>query len=156
MIKDGYVDLNDRNGNVTRVEKQDRTAECISVCLGAFGPLQDRMLIKKIMDEMCDNPLTAEYEGRDKQIIKNIEKFNKDMQKRMPFLNEERINGDSKTNSFFNSWFLDFEQLMLIVKESNSNDELLARLIEAKNVTMGSYNFYRERRMVRMINGNNG
>ena len=114
------------------------------------------MLIKKIMDEMCDNPLTAEYEGRDKQIIKNIEKFNKDMQKRMPFLNEERINGDSKTNSFFNSWFLDFEQLMLIVKESNSNDELLARLIETKNVTMGSYNFYRERRMVRMINGNNG
>ena len=156
MIKDGYVDLDDGNGNVTRVEKQDRTAECISVCLGAFGPLQDRMLIKKIMDEMCDNPLTAEYEGRDKQIIKNIEKFNKDMQKRMPFLNEERINGDSKTNSFFNSWFLDFEQLMLIVKGSNSNDELLARLIETKNVTMGSYNFYRERRMVRMINGNNG
>ncbi len=156
MIKDGYVDLNDRNGNVTRVEKQDRTAECISVCLGAFGPLQDRMLIKKIMDEMCDNPLTAEYEGSDKQIIKNIEKFNKDMQKRMPFLNEERINGDSKTNSFFNSWFLDFEQLMLIVKESNSNDELLARLIETKNVTTGSYNFYRERRMVRMINGKNG
>ena len=156
MIKDGYVDLNDRNGNVTRVEKQDRTAECISVCLGAFGPLQDRMLIEKIMDEMCDNPLTAEYEGSDKQIIKNIEKFNKDMQKRMPFLKEERINGDSKTNSFFNSWFLDFEQLMLIVKESNSNDELLARLIETKYVTTGSYNFYRERRMVRMINGKNG
>ena len=153
MIKDGYVDLDDGNGNVTRVEKQDRTAECISVCLGAFGPLQDRMLIKSIMDEICNNPLTVEYEGSDKQIIK---KFNKDMQKRMPFLNEERINGDSKTNSFFNSWFLDFEQLMLIVKESNSNDELLARLIETKNVTTGSYNFYRERRMVRMINGKNG
>ena len=153
MIKDGYVDLDDGNGNVTRVEKQGRTAECISVCLGAFGPLQDRMLIKSIMDEICNNPLTVEYEGSDKQIIK---KFNKDMQKRMPFLNEERINGDSKTNSFFNSWFLDFEQLMLIVKESNSNDELLARLIETKNVTTGSYNFYRERRMVRMINGKNG
>ena len=153
MIKDGYVDLDDGNGNVTRVEKQDRTAECISVCLGAFGPLQDRMLIKSIMDEICNNPLTVEYEGSDKQIIK---KFNKDMQKRMPFLKEERINGDSKTNSFFNSWFLDFEQLMLIVKESNSNDELLARLIETKYVTTGSYNFYRERRMVRMINGKNG
>lgn len=153
MIKDGYVDLDDGNENVTRVEKQGRTAECISVCLGAFGPLQDRMLIKSIMDEICNNPLTVEYEGSDKQIIK---KFNKDMQKRMPFLNEERINGDSKTNSFFNSWFLDFEQLMLIVKESNSNDELLARLIETKNVTTGSYNFYRERRMVRMINGKNG
>ena len=153
MIKDGYVDLDDGNGNVTRVEKQGRTAECISVCLGAFGPLQDRMLIKSIMDEICNNPLTVEYEGSDKQIIK---KFNKDMQKRMPFLNEERINGDSKTNSFFNSWFLDFEQLMLIVKESNSNDELLARLIETKNVTTGSYNFYRERRMVRMMNGNKG
>ena len=153
MIKDGYVDLDDGNGNVTRVEKQGRTAECISVCLGAFGPLQDIMLIKSIMDEICNNPLTVEYEGSDKQIIK---KFNKDMQKRMPFLNEERINGDSKTNSFFNSWFLDFEQLMLIVKESNSNDELLARLIETKYVTTGSYNFYRERRMVRMINGKNG
>lgn len=156
MIKDGYVDLDDGNGNVTRVEKQGRTAECISICLGAFGPLQDRMLIKSIMDEMCKNLLTAEYEGTDKQTIKDVDKFNKDMQKWMPFLKKERANGDSKRNPFFNSWFLDFEQLMLIVKESNSNDELLARLRETKNVSTGSYNFYRERRMVRMINGKNG
>ena len=98
----------------------------------------------------------AEYDGDDKQTIKNVKKFNKDMQKWMPFLNGERIKGDSKTNPFFNSWFLDFEQLMLIVKESNSNDELLARLLETKYVTTGSYNFYRERRMVRMLNGNKG
>ena len=156
MIKDRYVDLDDGNGNVTRVEKQGRTAECISICLGAFGPLQDRMLIKSIMDEMCNNPLTAEYEGTDKQTIKDVKKFNKDIQKWTPFLIEERINGDSKRNPFFNSWFLDFEQLMLIVKESNSNDELLARLRETKYVTTGSYNFYRERRMVRMMNGNKG
>lgn len=156
MIKDGYVDLDDGNGNVTRVEKQGRTAECISICLGAFGPLQDRMLIKSIMDEMCKNLLTAEYEGTDKQTIKDVKKFNKDMQKWMPFLKKERTNGDSKRNPFFNSWFLDFEQLMLIVKESNSNDELQARLIETKYVTTGSYNFYRERRMVRMMNGNKG
>ena len=156
MIKDGYVDLDDGNGNVTRVEKQDRTAECISVCLGAFGPLQDRMLIQSIMVEMCNNPLTAEYEGTDKQTIKDVKKFNKDMQKWMPFLNKERTNGDSKRNPFFNSWFLDFEQLMLIVKGSNSNDELQARLIETKYVTTGSYNFYRERRMVRVINGSKG
>ncbi len=156
MIKDGYVDLDDGNGNVTRVDKQGRTAECISVCLGSFGPLQDRMLIKSIMKEMCNNLLTAEYEGTDKQTIKDVKKFNKDMQKWMAFLNEERTNGDSKTNPFFNSWFLDFEQLMLIVKESNSNDELQARLIETKYVTTGSYNFYRERRIVRMMNGNKG
>ena len=156
MIKDRYGDLDDGNGNVTRVEKQGRTAECISICLGAFGPLQDRMLIKSIMDEMCNNPLTAEYEGTDKQTIKDVKKFNKDIQKWTPFLIEERINGDSKRNPFFNSWFLDFEQLMLIVKESNSNDELLARLRETKYVTTGSYNFYRERRMVRMMNGNKG
>lgn len=151
MIRDGYIDLNDGNGNVTRIEKKDRTAECISICLGAFGPLQDRILIKSIMDEMCNNPLTAEYNGTDKQIIKDMKKFNNDMQKWMPLLNEERINGDSKTNSFFNSWFLDLEQLMLIVRESNSNDELLARLRETKYVTIGSYNFYREHRMNRMI-----
>ena len=114
------------------------------------------MLIKNIMVEMCNNPLTAEYEGTDKQTIKDVKKFNKDMQKWMPFLKEERTNGDSKRNPFFNSWFLDFEQLMLIVKESNSNDELLARLRETKHVTMGSYNFYRERRMVRVMNGNKG
>nr|DAV05750.1 MAG TPA: hypothetical protein [Caudoviricetes sp.] len=156
MIKDGYVVLDDGNGNVTRVEKQGKTAECISVCLGAFGPLQDRMLIQSIMDEMCNNLLTAEYEGADKQIIKDVKKFNKDMQKWMPFLNEERANGDSKTHPFFNSWFLDLEQLILIVQESNSNDELLDRLSETKCVTMGTYNFYRERRMVRMMNGNKG
>ena len=156
LIKDGHVDLDDGKGNMTRVEKQNRTAACISVCLGAFGPLQDRMLIKCIMDEMCNKSMTAEYEGTDKQTIKDVKKFNKDLQKWLTYLNEERVNGDSKTNPFFNSWFLDFEQLMLIVKESNSNDELLARLLETKYVTTGAYNFYRERRMVRMMNGNKG
>ena len=86
----------------------------------------------------------------------DFKKFNKDMQKWMPFLNEERTNGDSKTNPLLNSWFLDLEQLMLIVQGSNSNEELLARLRETKYVNMGSYNFYRERRMVRMLNGNKG
>lgn len=156
MIKDGYVDLDDGNGNVTRVEKQGRTAECISICLGAFGPLQDRTLIKSIMDEMCNNQLTAGYEGIDKQTIKDVKKFNKDLQKWMPFLNKEITNGDSKSNPFFNSWFLDLEQLMLIVQDSNSNDELLTRLRETKHVTAGSYNFYKERRMAREIKGNKG
>lgn len=156
LIEKGYVNLVDENGEKTKVEKHNRTVECISVSLGAFGPLQDRMLIKSIMDEMCNKQLMAEYGGDDKQIIKNVKKFNKDMQKWMPFLNEERTKGDSKTNPFFNSWFLDLEQLMLIVQESNSNDELLARLRETKYVNMGSYNFYRERRMVRMLNGNKG
>ena len=114
------------------------------------------MLIKCIMDEMCNKSMTAEYDGTDKQTIKDVKNFNKDLQKWLTYLNEERVNGDSKTNPFFNSWFLDFEQLMLIVKESNSNDELLARLLETKYVTTGSYNFYRERRMVRMMNGNKG
>lgn len=154
LIEKGYVNLVDENGKKTNVEKHNRTAECISVSLGAFGPLQDRMLIKSIMDEMCNKPLVAEYDGDDKQTIKDVKKFNKDMQKWMSFLNEERVNGDSNKNPFFNSWFLDLEQLMLIVQESNSNDELLARLRETKYVTMGSYNFYRERRMVRMMNFN--
>ena len=153
MTKDGYVDLDDGNGNVTKVEKRDRTVECISICLGAFGPLQDRILIKSIMNEMCNNSLTAEYNGIDNQIIKDVKKLNKDMQKWLPYLNEERVNGDSKSNPFFNSWFLDLEQLMLLVHESNSNEELLARLREIKCVNMGSYNFYRERRMVREIIG---
>lgn len=156
MIKDGYVDLDDGNGNVTRVEKQGRTAECISICLGAFGPLQDRTLIKSIMDEMCNNQLTAGYEGIDKQTIKYVKKFNMDLQKWMPFLNKEITNGDSKSNPFFNSWFLDLEQLMLIVQDSNSNDELLTRLRETKHVTAGSYNFYKERRIAREIKGNKG
>ena len=156
MIKDGYVDLDDGNGNVTRVEKQGRTAECISICLGAFGPLQDRTLIKSIMDEMCNNQLTAGYEGIDKQTIKYVKKFNKGLQKWMPFLNKEITNGDSKSNPFFNSWFLDLEQLMLIVQDSNSNDELLTRLRETKHVTAGSYNFYKERRISRVIKGNVG
>ena len=156
MTKDGYVDLDDGNGNVTRVEKRDRTVECISICLGAFGPLQDRILIKSIMNEMCNNSLTAEYNGIDNQIIKDVKKLNKDMQKWLPYLNEERVNGDSKSNPFFNSWFLDLEQLMLLVHESNSNEELLARLREIKCVNMGSYNFYRERRMVREMIGYKG
>lgn len=148
------MDLDDGKGNMIRVEKQNRTAECISVCLGAFEPLQDRMLIKCIMDEMCNKPMTVEYDGTDKQTIKDVKKFNKDLQKWLTYLNEEKVNGDSKTNSFFNSWFLDLEQLMIIINEANSNDELLARLKETKCVTMGSYNFYRERRMVRMMNFN--
>jgi len=42
------------------------------------------------------------------------------------------------------------------VQNSNSNDELLARLRETKYINMGSYNFYRECRMVRVVSGNKG
>ncbi len=152
IIENGYVDLDDGNGNVTRVEKKRRTAECISVCLGAFGPLQDRMLIKNIMNEICNKQLTAKYDGDDKQTTKDVEKFNKDMQKWIPFLKKEIENGDSKKNPFINSWFLDLEQLMSIINEANSNDEFLDKLIETKFVSVGSYDFYLERRIARMMN----
>lgn len=151
IIENGYVDLDDGNGNVTRVEKKRRTAECISVCLGAFGPLQDRMLIKNIMNEICNKQLTAKYDGDDKQTTKVVKKFNKDMQKWIPFLKKEIENGDSKKNPFINSWFLDLEQLMSIINEANSNDEFLDKLIETKFVSVGSYDFYRERRIARMM-----
>ncbi|MBR6110370.1 MAG: hypothetical protein IKQ08_00270 [Paludibacteraceae bacterium] len=151
IIENGYVDLDDGNGNVTRVEKKRRTAECISVCLGAFGPLQDRMLIKNIMNEICNKQLTAKYDGDDKQTTKVVKKFNKDMQKWIPFLKKEIENGDSKKNPFINSWFLDLEQLMSIINEANSNDEFLDKLIETKFVSVGSYDFYRERKIARMM-----
>ena len=108
------------------------------------------------MDEISNKSLIAEYNCDDKQTIKDVKMFNKDMQKWILFLNEERNNGNSETNPFFNSWFLYLEQLVLIVQKSNSNDELPARLREAKYVTIGLYNFYRERRMVKMMNGNKG
>lgn len=148
----GYVDLDD-NGNVTRVERNGRKAECITVCLGAFGPLQDRILVKSIMEEMCKHQLEAEYDGDDEQSVKDVKRFNKAMQKWMPFLIEEMSNGDSKSNPFFNSWFLDLEQLMVLIQEASTNDELLERLRETKYVTTGSYSFYRERRMAKMIRG---
>lgn len=150
LNQQGYVDLNDK-GNVTKVERKGRVAECITICLGAFGPLQDRMLIKSIMEEICKHQLQAGYDGDDPQTIKEVNKFNRDMQKWMPFLIEEMTNGDSKRNPFFNSWFLDLEQLLLLIKEANSNDELLESLRETKHVTMGSYSFYRERRMLKGI-----
>lgn len=149
LIENGSIEVKDGDKNVYMIDKRDRTVECISICLGAFGPLQDRILIRSIMDEMCNNPLTAKYDGTDEQIIKDVKKFNKNMQKWMPFLKEEKDIGDSKSNPFFNSWFLDLEQLMLLIQEANSNDELLARLQETKYVTTCSYNFYRERRIRR-------
>lgn len=148
----GYVNLDD-NGNVTTVEKKGRTVECITVCLGAFGPLQDRLLIKSVLEESCKHQLTANYDGDDKQTIKEVDRFNKAMQKWVPHLIEEMTNGDSKSNPFFNSWFLDLEQLMVLIQEANSNEELLERLRETKFVTSGSYSFYRERRMMKMMKG---
>lgn len=150
LNQQGFVDLDD-NGKVSKVEKNGRESECITVCLGAFGPLQDRLLIKSIMEETCKHQLQAGYDGDDKQTIKDVNKFNRDMQKWLPFLIEEMKNGDSKKNPFFNSWFLDLEQLMALVRDANSNDELLERLRETKYITGGSYSFYRERNLAKMM-----
>lgn len=49
------------------------------------------------------------------------------------------------------SWFLDLEQLMVLMRDVNSNDELLERLRETKYITGGSYSFYRERNIARMM-----
>jgi len=147
---DGQIELVDKDNKTHTILWNNRSFEHITLTLQNFGPIQDRVLVKPVleeimryefkMEEIDETNLTKDEKKQLKSIKRSFKKFTdaKDA------LFQDALVSNECSNPFFNSWFLDAEQLMVLLRNCNSNNELLDALHKFKYVTMGTYDFYTE------------
>lgn len=147
-LKNGPLKLIGDEGTFI-IELKGRNVERLTVTLFPFGDIQDRILIAQVLDIMCRNKF--EYCVDDESLLSPEEKqtFEKDaerlkrmsnkldlLKKYFEMLNEKR--------PFFNSWFLDAEKTVWLLKDLNGVDEFEKYLLKFKNLSTGTFDFYNE------------
>ena len=157
---DGQIELVDKDNKTHTILWNNRSFEHITLTLQNFGPIQDRVLVKPVleeimryefkMEEIDETNLTKDEKKQLKSLKKSFKKFTdaKDA------LFQDALVSNECSNPFFNSWFLDAEQLMVLLRNCNSNNELLNAFHKFKYVTMGTYDFYTELYFRKVFNNN--
>lgn len=150
LRNDGLIELVDKDNKRYTILWDNRSFEHITLTIQNFGPIQDRVLVKPVleelmryefkMDEVDEALLTKEEKKQLKSLKKSFLKFTnaKDA------LFQDALVSNECSNPFFNSWFLDAEQLMVLLRNRNSNEELFDAFQRMKYVSMGTYDFYTE------------
>lgn len=148
--KDGQIELVDKENVKHTVLWNDRSFEHITLSLQSFGPIQDRVLVQPVLEEMMryefkmeeidETNLTIDEMKQVKYMKRSFQKFTNAREA----LCQDALSGNENSNPFFNSWFLDAEQLVVLLRSCNSSDDLYEIMNSFKYISMGTYDFYVE------------
>jgi hypothetical protein len=138
-LESGIVYLNDRN-----IEK-------ISLSLLDYGSLQDRAVIEQILQIF----MTNKYNPFDKKYQDYFNKLNE----KCSVISEQmeeiiRLNPEKTKRPFFDCWFLSLPQLLILLNESNSNDDFKNNLFRSRHITTGTNDFYFQHSYLKKIKSN--
>lgn len=146
----------DDNGNVINVPYNNRKFEGITLTLGEFGPLQDRMVLNSLLNTISQNEFHLDFSApalsklssdKRSRLEGNFEKINKRI-KELNFYIGKITNlllpQNTRYKSFFNSWFLNLEQLSFLIGMSNSTEDFYKKILLVKYTNYGSQDFYSE------------
>jgi len=131
--------------NVTEKERK-RVIAKVTLTLKEYGPMQDMIIISRLLEELQQQNLTVTFSFDDSkhtakdrsQITDAIVEINKSLNK----INEFNDLTDIK-NPSFHCRFLSMEQLYYLIRNSKSNDHLLNSLIGIP-ASYGTLNFWNE------------
>lgn len=140
--KNGAISLEDGS----TCELNNRNIARVSVTLLDFGSFQDRTVVFQFLENML---LGRFDEGNDVVKIKNLnEKLNEFQSQfnELVQLDSERIN-----HPFYNCWFLSVPQLLIILDNINSSDDLKRELWRTRSISTGSLDFYKEYEFARQL-----
>ncbi|MEC4806158.1 MAG: hypothetical protein SAJ72_18035 [Jaaginema sp. PMC 1080.18] len=125
----------------------------ISITLLDFGSFQDRTIIFQFLETM----LLGKLESTNINNIKVEEKIEKLNQKIDEFKNQideiYKLDDDNQKNSshFDYCWFLSVSQLLIILDNVQSSNELKQELWRTRSISTSSLDFYREYAYARQI-----
>lgn len=147
---DGSYNINLNNRNVSR----------ISVIIFPFGNLQDRLLIDQILSIFCrarfeygiddESKLPEEELNEYHNLRERIAKLGNKQDRLVSYLNDLKLD-----HPFFNSWFLDIEKIMYLLKDVSGPDDFCKKLNSIKFVSFCTYDIYNEILLQRIMNQDN-
>ena len=160
LMKEGQVEL-EENGNKEMLEYKGRKTEHITLTLNDYGSMQERLLLKQILEIFMRYEFSVKDEDVDathldaqiKQMVKEGYVTLAKKQKQLKgFLDEickmELLNTPQtkqfRYDPFFDSWFLNIEQLCYLLKISNNISEFEENVKNLKFTTYGTRDFWAE------------
>lgn len=144
LREQGYIDLKNKEGEITRVSLNDREINRIALTHLDYGSFQDRTIINNILTILNNERLSLRsqentlYVDKFKKISEKCDTLSLQTQKLL------ELNYGFKHFPFFDCWFLSLQQLLLIIDASHDNNSFHKTLNSTKHVTTGSNNFYTE------------
>ncbi len=130
------------NGNINRIDLNDREIDRIAMSVLDFGSFQDRMIINGLLTNLAN----ASYHVIDKANTEDVEKFAKLEAKRSEWEQQSKdlklLDPDFDKAPFFNCWFLSLSQLLMIIRYCKTNEDFASALKATRNITFGVGNFY--------------
>lgn len=135
----GTLELTDAEGNKARIERRGRHVERIAVTFLDYGSFQDRTILRQLMTLNLSLEYSTSQDERKK-------KFG-DLQGSLAVLRaqvQELRDLDEmwKTHPFFNCWFLSVPQVLLLLNDASSEEDLKEALWQTRHATTGSLDFY--------------
>lgn len=160
LMKDGQISLTDGASSCV-LDYKGRTTENITLTLNDYGCLQDRVLLKQVLEQFMRYRFTVddtEVDSTDLEdrVKDSVKKGYKALYKKQDnldnYLNEictiEKAgipDGKKFTfDPFFDSWFLNIEQLCYLLKISKDLDEFEQNLNSLKYTVFGTKDFWAE------------
>ncbi|MEH2117441.1 hypothetical protein [Nostoc sp.] len=133
--KNGSISL--KNGSI--FELNDRDIAQVSITLLDFGSFQDRTVVFQLLENM----LLGKVEASDD--VNKVEKLNKKLNDfKLQFNELVQLDPTRAKNPFYNCWFLSVPQLLILLDNVNSSDDLKRELWRTRSITTSSLDFYRE------------
>ncbi|MBD1926536.1 hypothetical protein H6F74_09810 [Trichocoleus sp. FACHB-90] len=122
-------------------ELNGRDIARVSVTLLDFGSFQDRTVIFQFLENM----LLGRFDASDDADANRVISLNKKLDNFKLQFNEIVLLDPRRTgNPFYNCWFLSVPQLLILLDNVNSSDDLKRELWRTRSISRSSLDFYRE------------
>ena len=155
LRRKGCIDLLKKKKVVDTLEWLGRESDKITLTLSDYGTLQDRAVLRNVLDELLKYRYTVEekeiraFESDPKKqelTLKGYKTLAEKQDDMIAYLTELKQQHDSsKTwNPFFNSFFFNLEQMFFMVGLANNLDELYDMIDAHRTPVMGTFDFWQE------------
>ncbi|MBD2500488.1 hypothetical protein [Anabaena azotica] len=144
--KNGYISF--KNGYIC--ELNDKDIARVSITLLDFGSFQDRTIFK-----FLENMLLGNFDSSNNLNTSEAKKLNKLNDKinefKIQFKELIKLNSTWANHPFNNCWFLSVPQLLILLDNVTSSDDLKRELWRTRSRTTSSLDFYREYEYARQL-----
>lgn len=156
LLEKGFIEFKDK----TILKYNNQQIERISLSLWELGFLQDKSLVKEFLKLYFNygftTPKPHEHSHNQKELDKAFLIMNQKCDQFRGLINKRHQYSPINLNIYFlSSWFLSIPQLLMLIDECNSSQDLPKKLKTARNITTKSLDFYFEYTNAKRIKGHN-
>jgi hypothetical protein len=134
--------------NASICELNGRDIARVSITLLDFGSFQDRTVIFQFLENM----LLGRFDASDEADASRVKSLNKKLDEFQSQYNKiVQLAPKMAKNPFYNCWFLSVPQLLILLDNVNSSDDLKRELWRTQSLSTSSLDFYREYEYARQL-----